>query len=350
MMKRLRMLMVAALIAGGAAACDDSPAEPGGDSLTELGVNGDMELQVVGDEDLAEVLIEDVALSMDSPPDGVQSSSRRECFREARRFMRQGSQEAARRRARECRLELVQEIIDQRGEEVVDEWFGRMEALQERLGEADGEFARLQDLESKLSQLHGEATALRNSGDLVGAGERLLLGFQIANRMRHRHRDFVADPEKHARLAVARGGEAISMANDLIPEPTVRQETILFRATEHQRRAVFAFENGWYRRAVANARHAEELALFAVLEGEKPTVEDAMYLLELADAGLVQAWEAIQPDPTEAQLALYNHALRLKERGEQAINTWRWRGVGLVWHSAVTSSLLIPDEAPTDSD
>ena len=349
MMKRLRMLVLAALIAGGMTACDDGPAEPGGDLTTELGVNADMELQVVGDEELAEVMIEDAAFSMDSPPDAARFGAGRECFRDARRLLRDGDPDGARAKARECRAELVAGIIEERGEEVVDEWFARIEAILARIDESGDEFERLADLEAKLQELLDEATALRDSGDLVGAGERLVLGLQIANRMRHRHHDFVRDPQNHARLAVARGHEAIGLATRLIPEPTVRQETILFRASEHLRRAVFAMEQGWYRRAVANARHAEELALFAVLEGEKPTVEDAMYLLEIAEGSLAAAWEAIQPDPTDAQLALYRHAERLKERGEQAINTWHWRGVGLLWHSAVTSGLLIPDPSPTDS-
>lgn len=349
MTKRLRMLMLAALITGGVAACDDGPAEPGGDSPTELGVDADMELQVVGDEDLAEVLIEDAAFSMETPPEAARFGPGRNCFRDARRLLRQGDAEGGRVRATECRGALVEAIIDHRGEEVVDEWFERVEAILARIDEADDEFERLNDLEARLRGLLAEANRLRAAGDLVGAGERLALGLQIANRMRHRHHDFVRDPEGHARLAVARGGEAIGVATDLIPQPTIRQEVLLFRATEHQRRAVFAFQQGWYRRAVVNARHAEELALFAVLNGERPTVDDALLLLDLAEESLDAAWEAIQPDPTDAQLALYDHAVRLKERGEQAINTWHWRGVGLLWHSVVTSSLLIPDEDPDGS-
>jgi hypothetical protein len=345
MTKRLRMLMLAALIAGGTAACDDGPSDPGQGGFNELGVEGDLELQVVGDEDLAEVMIEDAAFSMDSPPEAARFGPRRECFQGARRLLREGDATGARVRATECRAALVAEIIEARGEEVVDEWFGRVEAILARIDEADDEFERLEDLEAKLQELLAEAESLRASGDLVGAGERLVLGLQIADRMRHRHHDFVRDPEGHARLAIARGGEAIGLATRLVPEPTVRQEVILFRATEHLRRAGFAFEQGWYRRAVVNARHAEELALFAVLEGEKPTVEDALFVLEVAEGALEAAWEAIQPDPTDAELAVYERARRLKERGEQAINTWHWRGVGLLWHSAVTAHLLIPDES-----
>ena len=57
--------------------------------------------------------------------------------------------------------------------------------------------------------------------------------------------------------------------------------------------------------------------------------------------------DAIGDDPTELQQRLLAHAIRLKERGAEAINTWHWRGVGLLWRSSVTSALLIPN--PTDS-
>ncbi|MCK5446825.1 MAG: hypothetical protein KAJ43_01725, partial [Gemmatimonadetes bacterium] len=90
-------------------------------------------------------------------------------------------------------------------------------------------------------------------------------------------------------------------------------------------------------------------ALFAVLNGERPTVEDAQRLLSLAEDMIVIAEEAIGENPTEVQQRLLNHAIRLKERGAEAINTWHWRGVGLLWRSAVTSAVLIPNESSTDT-
>lgn len=350
MKKRLRILTLAALLAGGAAACDDGPTQLSSDDPSaELGVDADMELQVVGDADLAEVLIDDMSLSMGTPTDGPPFGQGRECFRDARQLMRNGEEDAARTQARECRMNLVRAMLEHHGEAGLDEMFGRVENLIERLGEASEEFARLGDLEQKLQSLLDEAYTLRDGGDQVGAGERLVLALQIADLMRHRHPDFDRNPEAMARLAMARSGEAIRLAERLIPEPTLKQEGLLFRAVELRRRAQFSFEHGWYRRGVGQAHRAEQLSLMAVLDGERPTVEDAQELLALADEMIEAARAAIGDDPTEAQQRLLSHAVRLRDRGAEAINNWRWRGVGLLWRSATTAAVLIPDAALTDS-
>lgn len=340
---RLRMLTLAALVAIGTAACDDNSTGPAdSESTTELGVNADMELQVVGDADLTEVLIDDASLSMASSVDGPPFGAGRECFRDARQLLRNGDEEAARTQARECRMNVVRAVFEHRGEEVIDEWFARVENLVERVGEAADEFARLAELETKLRGLLEEAYVLRDGGDLVGAGERLVLALQIADRMRHRHPDFDRDPAAVVRLAMARSGEAIRLAERLIPEPTVKQETILFRAVELRRRAQFSLEHGWYRRAVAQAHRAEQLSLVAVLNGERPTVEDAQALLALADEMIAAAELAIGDAPTEAQQRLLQLAIRLRNRGAEAINNWQWRGSALLWRSATTAAVLIP--------
>ncbi len=349
MRHQTRNLFLIALLAFGVAACDDSPTSPGGETTTELGVNADMELQVVGDADLAEVVIDDMSLSMSTPTDGPPFGSGRECFRDARQLLRNGDQEAARNQARECRMELVRAMLERHGEQALDELFGRVEGLVERLGEASDEFARAAELETRVRGLLSEAYALRDGGEPVAAGERLVLALQMADRMRHRHPEFDRNPEEVVRLAIARGAESIWLANELIADPTVRQEVILFRAGELLRRARFSAEQGWYRRAVAQAHRAEQLGLLAVLNGERPTVEQAQHLLAVAEELIVLAQDAIGDDPTELQQRLLDHAIRLKERGAEAINTWHWRGVGLLWRSAVTSALLIPNDPATDS-
>lgn len=343
MKRRLRILMLGALVASGAAACDDGSTEPaGGDPSTELGVNADMELQVVGDADLAEVLIDDVSLSMATPTDGPPFGQGRECFREARQLLRNGNEDAARVQARECRMNLVRSMFERHGEGAIDEMFARVENLVERVGEAGDEFARHAELEAKLRGLLEEAYALRDGGDMVGAGERLVLALQVADRMRHRHPDFDRDPAAVARLAMARSGEAVRLAERLIPEPTLKQEGLLFRAVEFRRRAEFSFEHGWYRRGVAQAHRVEQLSLMAVLNGEPPTVEDAQRLLSLADEMIAGAQAAIGDAPTEAQQRILEHAIRLRNRGAEAVNMWQWRGTGLLWRSAITAAVLIP--------
>jgi hypothetical protein len=342
MIQRLRIPMLVALVATGGLACDDSSTGPSGDPSTEPGVTTDMELQVIDDLDLAEVLIDDVSLSMATPADGAPFGTGRQCFRDARQLLRDGNEDAARTQARECRMNLVRVMFERHGEGVIDEMFARVENLVERVGEAGDEFARHSELGVRLQGLLDEAYALRDGGDLVGAGERLVLALQIADRMRHRHADFDRDPEAVVRLAMARSGEAIRLAERLIPEPSLKQEGLLFRATEFRRRAQFSVEHGWFRRAVAQAHRAEQLSLLAVLNGERPTVEDAQRLLALADEMIAGAQAAIGDTPAEAQQRILDHAIRLRDRGAEAVNLWQWRGVGLLWRSAVTAAVLIP--------
>jgi hypothetical protein len=338
--------MLAALVATGLAGCSDSPTGPvgHGNSTADLSVNADMELQVAGDDVLAEVAVEDMVLSMDSPHDGTGTpfAEARLCFSEARQLVRQGDQEAAKDQATECRRVLVETLIEQRGEEAIDELFGLVESLVERLSEADDEFERLADLEVAVQALLEEAYGRRDSGDLIGAGERLLLALQITDRMRHRHRDFIRNPMNHARLAIARAIEAVRLGSEIIEDPTLKQERVMFQATELLHRARFAFDHAAYRRAVVLARRAEARMLFAVLECERPTVQDAVQLLELAERVIQAAEEAIGVDPPPIQQVLLQSAIRLKEAGAQAINNWHWRGVGLLWHAAVTAAILLP--------
>lgn len=343
MKTRFGTLVLALSVACVSVACDDSATAPHDRlSTADLGVNADMELQVAGDADLAEVMVDEASLSMASPVDGPSLDARRECFREARQLLREGEAEAARTRARECRLSLVQAMIERHGEAVIDEMFARVENLVERSGEAGDEFARHAELTARLRGLLEEAYVLRENGELAGAGERLMLGLLMADRMRHRHPDFVRDPVAVARLAMARSQEALRLAERLIPEPTLTQEGLLFRAAEFRRRAQFSLEHGWYRRAVAQAHHAEQLSLVAVLNGEPPAVADAQALLAVADAMIETARAAIGDAPTEPQRRILEHAVRLRNRGAEAIDTWHWRGTGLLWRSAVLAAVLIP--------
>jgi hypothetical protein len=346
----IQNVLLTTLVVAGLAACSDNPTgldsgSPVGDAPVDLSVNSDMELQVSGDDVLAEVVVEDMLLSMDSPPDGAGTpfAEARTCFRDARTLLRVGDEEGAKAQAEECRRMLLEVLIAERGEEAIDELRDRVVLLLERLEEADDEFERLADLKDKIQGLLDEADSFLADGDLVSAGERLVLALQCADRMRHRHREFIHNPETFARFAMARGVEAVKLAYGVIEEPTLKQERVLFHAEELLRRAQFAFEHGANRRAVVLARRAEGRALFAVLECERPTVEDAMMLLDLADRMIAAAEEAIGENPTPHQQALLHRAIRLRDAGAQAINTWHWRGVGLLWRAAVLAGILVPD-------
>ncbi|MEN8143607.1 MAG: hypothetical protein ABFS14_01530 [Gemmatimonadota bacterium] len=355
MQRELRNSLLGLLLVGGLAACSENPVDPTAGTpgtntgaVAEPSIVAPFEVQVAADETTAEVVTEDVALSLSSPTQAAPSEGAGTPFAEARlKFAaaraayRLGDEEAARALALEARLILAAALIDHRGEEGLDALFARVEHLIDRIQEADDEFAQLDRLEDKLEELVEQARALQAEGDLVGAAERLLLGLQITDVVRHRHRDFRLEPATVARFSIARAVEALELARGLIGDaPTFKQERVLFHVEELIRRAVFAAEHEAYRRAVVLARRAESRALLAVLECERPSEEDVRILLDLADSQIAEAEAAIGEDPTPAQQAILTRARRLKAVGQELIANGVWRGVALFWHSAVTAGVL----------
>jgi hypothetical protein len=346
MFRLTRNALLLVFLLGGLAGCNTDPVSPeDGDPIQEeLTLSADLEVQVASDADVADVAIEDAALSVGSPPSATDGpfAAAREKFGEAREAMAAGDTVRARELARDARILMVQAMIDARGEEAVEHLFSRVERLLERMGEASDEFDQLQRLTDRIGALYDEAVQYRDGGDMTAAGERLLLALQMTDRMRHRHRDFRLDPQQHARLALARAGHAIQLANRILGDDmSPRQAEVLERAVGMFEPAQVAFDEGRYRRSVILSRRVEGLCLFAVLEGEPPTVEEAGQLLQLAETLIAEAHAAIGDAPTPAQEMILQRAVHLKNMGARAINTWHWRGVALLWHSAVTAAILL---------
>ncbi|MEE9207151.1 MAG: hypothetical protein V3U67_02065 [Gemmatimonadota bacterium] len=355
MRRELKNSLLGLFLVSGLAACSENPVDPTAgtegtntNSVAEPSITAPFEVQVAADETTAEVVTEDVALSMSSPTevapsegDGSPFAEARLKFAAARAAYRLGDEEAAKALALEARLILAEALIESRGEEGLEALFARVEHLIDRIQEADDEFEQLDRLEDKLEELVEEARVLQTGGDLVGAAERLLLGLQITDVVRHRHRDFRLDPVTVVRLSIARAMEALELAEGLIgDDPTFKQQRVLFHVGELIRRAVFAADHEAYRRAVVLARRAESRALLAVLECERPSEEDVQILLELAESQIAEAEAAIGDDPTPAQQAILTRAKRLKAVGEELIANGVWRGVALFWRSAVIAGVL----------
>jgi len=70
-------------------------------------------------------------------------------------------------------------------------------------------------------------------------------------------------------------------------------------------------------------------------------VEQAAALLQLAETLIAEATVAIGDDSTPVQAAILRRAIHLKDLGARGVNNLHWRGVGLLWHSAVTAATLL---------
>jgi len=353
MISNAKKALIAFLMAAGLAACGDAPTAPGlaggtgvtgGSGSASVSLASGLEVQVAGDSVAAEVAVEDAALSMGLPPltSGSPFAEVREKFRAAREAFAAGDTALAKELAMEGRTLLAQALIDTRGEEVIAHLFGRVEKMVERLDEADDEFDAVVELKTALEELLGEARDFESQGDLVAAGERLLLALQMTDRARHRHRDFRRNPLMAARLAVARALAGVDLATRILGDTATQEQVrILTHAAELAGRAEAALAVGAFRRAVVLGGRAEAMSLFAVLGGDRPTAEEARLVLGIADTLIQEARAAIGPGASGQQKALLRRAIYLRDRGLRKLQNGQWRGVGLVWRAAVTASLLL---------
>lgn len=341
-----RSALFALVAAFGLAACSESPAGP--DVTASV---GDPELEVAADVDLAESAVQDaeISLSVSGPPSPeVQDliDQARAKWKEAREAFAAGDKELARELADEARMLLAEALITARGEEVIDAMLARLDNIIERLAEPAEHYDRPAELKAILETCADEAQALADAGDTIGAGAQLIYCLQLADRARLRFRDMVRDRINHARLAVARGHEAVGLATRMLGDsPTQTQMDLLTAAEALQRTAEAALGQGSPRRAAALAHRAESTALAAVVDIDGVSPEEARAILDADEALIAAAEAAIGPDPTPQQRALLAIAVRLHDAGLRVLSSSDRgrRGVGLLWHSAVTAAILVGD-------
>lgn len=249
---------VIAVLATGLIACGEDPAGPGTDpEPADISITENLELQVAVDDVVADVIVEDAALfAGDSPSTGPWAEAR-ELFRQARQAWRNGDTELAAELAMQGRMIISQAILERHGEEGLDALFERVEDLLARLDGASDEYERLADLAARMAELLEEATVLRDDGDLVGAGERLLLALGMADRMRHRHKDARDHAKAHAEAAVTAATIIFERVVEEIGDDAGPRVThALAHARELLRRAHAALDHQAYRRAIVLSRRS----------------------------------------------------------------------------------------------
>jgi len=331
----------------GLAGCSETPSAP--DFQADGQLTEDAELEIAADETLSEVLVEDAETGMEDPSDPEVAdllAGARERFRAARLARRDGNAAEARRLAKEARTRLARALIADRGEEALAELRERLEVF---LAGLDGELEDLEEprgLRERLAALSGRAGRFADRGQREAAAERFLFALQRADLSRARRHDRETDRFAFARLQVARAGEAVDLARRLLEEaatgPTETQRQLLAKAERLAEVASAALQRDALRRAAVYARHAEWVALVAVVDLDGVTREEAREIRKVARALLERAREAVGGGDTPSRQRLLRLAVRLFEAGTDRLEDGEKRGVALLWRSATTSSVLLP--------
>lgn len=353
MRKRSINLLMATLLVGFLAACEDDITGPGSRSvestMLELAVDPEFTDAIVTDAEAAIDAAVGVAPSavvsggaLFSVPDETDVEAARELLRQARekfalarQAYEEGRLDEARQLALEGRLLVAQALLLVFGDEAYERLCERVLNIISWLEEGVDEGTS--DLVGRIRQLKEEAEAAWASGDKEVAVERLLLAMQAADRDRAHHRRY--ELRAHARLSIFMAHSAIGLAVEIIGDDATDEQVHALRHAEHLlMHAEEAFLSGAFRLAFIYAREASNLALVAVLLEPDTDVSRVRMMIEISERALGAAEDALASgEPTEVALRLFELAQYLHRRGVELAESEPRRAVHVLWHSATTS-------------
>lgn len=344
--------LLALLLVGGLAACDDSSITGPADGIEQA------ILEAMVDEDLSDAMLIDLDAALSevigapAPSGGallsvpnpeaiddarVLMEQARERFREARQAWIEGRGEDAVALALQARMLVAEAYLLVFGEEAYDRLLDRVDHLITWLEErVDGETS---DLLDSIRDLRDEAESLKDT-DLVAATERLLLAIQAAHaeQVRHRHQEMV----QHARHSVFMATMAIQLAGEIAgPDATAEQQHALRHALHVRNDAALALGAGRFRLAFALARGAVNISLVVVmLEPDLPD-NKVLALIEVSDGAIADAEAAVANEPPNSFLVrLLEHIQLLQVRAIQISDSQPRAAIYILWHVAVTAEAI----------
>ncbi len=350
-------LMLALLLAGGLAACDESA-----EVLEPFGSPEGTELDLAVDDDLTDAILADAEAALNAvsaPAPGIPGlfaapnedfvdearallEQARQKFIEARRAWTHGDTELAAELAFEGRLLIAEALVLVFGEDAYADLLLRVDNVIAWLEEeVDG---RNSDLLDRIRELRQEAVDIREGGgenSLVEATERLILALQIGHRERAHHRR--QEIAQHAQHAIIMASVAIDFAVEIIgDDPNERQAHLLRHALQLRNEAVAVFERGRFRLAFSLAREAVNVALVAVLLEPGSDVSKVDYMIGVSDGAIAAGQEALNgfsadtflPQLLEHAQRLQNHAIQIKDRDPR-------RAVHILWYSSITAWAVV---------
>lgn len=363
MKKRSINLLLAALLVGALAACDDS------DSILDPGSDPDIqtELGLSVDEDLTESMVSDAGAAIDAAvgvtpsagyssavpgvaagaePDPEIIAQARELLQEARRLFaqareawRRGDTEEAARLAKQARMYVAEALYMVFGDRAIERLKERVDQiitwLEERVDE------RPSDLLDRIRELRDEAQGFLDEGLAIEAAERLLLAIQIAGRERIMHRgDQIA---MHARVSFFMAQNSIELGLRLIGDnPTDEQVHVLRHAQLLLEDAGLALENGRFRRSLHMSREVVNLSLVAVMLDPDTDGNKVLWMIAVTDEVIAAAEDAVQSgEPNDFAERLLQHAKALQLRGTMIADTEPRKAVRILWYAATTAYAVI---------
>ena len=301
-------LMLAVLLAGVLAACDESA-----EVLAPFASPEGTELDLAVDDDLTDAILADAVAALDavsapapgipglfaSPNEDLVDEARalleqaRQKFVEARRAWAHGDTELAAQLAFEGRLLIAEALVLVFGEDAYSDLLLRVDNVIVWLEE--GVDGNQSDLLDRIRELRQQAVDIRAAGgenSLVEATERLILALQIGHRERAHH--WRQEMAQHAQLSIIMASVAIDFAVEIIgDDPSERQAYLLRHAFQLRNEAVRVLERGRFRLAFGLAREAVNVALVAVLLEPGSDVNKVDYMIGVSDGAIAAGQAAL---------------------------------------------------------
>ena len=345
----LMLLVFGALYFSG---CTDSPSDLGFDEMPPM---EDVEIQMATDPDLTTALIEDVSSSMSANMTAGASaeiSTADSLFNQARVEFTRGDYERVRSLGDQARDALGRALANGRDRSSLDDFIDRVRDVRRQLAAGDTtDFDRPSDLTRDIDRFLDDATAARDRGDDVTAGQRIIDAHRRTDRSRVRRHD--VDPEKWARLVVAMANKAVELANCLLNGTVIteRQQHLLDTAARLAGASAHAYQNGHFRRAIILGHKAVSVSLTAVIRPD-PVTDDRIraltdvvnsefqILIDLAEAELAAARAKLDEEPNEFFEKLLTRAVAAFESGVEHLENGNPRGIQLIWRAAVVGAVI----------
>ncbi len=273
-------------------------------------------------------------------------------FAAAREALQAGDRRRALEEARSGRRLLVRALLAFGGPDAIDALIERIEDLSLTDVDDDDVFVDPAAVADALGRLADVARDRLAANDMIGGGERALLGEQIARYHRGQSdRRGDVHPDR-ARLAVALAETAVDLAERIIAAEDVAVRDAVTDVADHQNRwlahakrmlnrAQMALENGNHARAVHFAQHAHWSALKAVILPGGITEAEIEDMIALADELFAQADEVVGDDSPELEQKLLQRAARLIEIGKTRLEEGHKRGLAALWRASVICAWLV---------
>ncbi len=351
-MRRTRTTaLLALLLVGGLAACDDS-------SVTSSDGVEQTLLDLMVDEDLTEAVIVDVeaalaavlgapapsgALFSAPDPDAVDDAralleQARERFRQARQAWIGGDTELAAELAEDGRRLIAQAMLLVFGDEAYPRMLERVDNVIAWLEEGvDGEAS---ELLARIRELRAEAEGLKGS-DEVAAMERLVLALQIAHREAAHHRRM--EMAQHSRHSLFMAHQALELATDVAGDDATPAQLHLLRHMQHLLQdAHLAQDAGRFRLAFVLAREVVNLGLVVVMLEPDAAQDRVLLMIDVSDLAIEAAEAAVAGLPPGSFLVqLLDHVKLLQTRAIQISDTQPRRAIHILWHVSLTAYAIV---------